>query len=301
MNRKQVIGGLAGLVFATIPLSVKAQQEQVLIVPDEAIGQVIPRQEPSVDDYIAWESGSLDTTKRNVYLIFQRHSIKDQGLSPEEEQESRVNAAESQTSVFRILEHLHKEKGLQTICAEHIDYNDWTDVVDAHMMERDPTGYKILSNVALSDKTLKQFFELSGLDAAPYVSLLNPDIYGLGFERPDPHDLPIGEELKKAKTQKEIGIVIGNMQAKAQLRSNCALHYGMQHADMMWGAGFARNRDVAIVIGLAHLPHFDQDVRATLEGRTDYDMSLIIPRSTLENLSLSTGTIYGPFPSEVIK
>ncbi len=213
-----------------------------------------------IEKYVGKLEQKERTNQRNVYFIFQIHPSINSGMIPKDEEEfiNKNYAFPNQTSIYRILEHLHKKEDLQVVCCEGVKYHEKSDIERPNSFQkrikRKGEDFPSLKRrISEEDSFLeKQIIDLPYLGAQLYC-LVDPETYLVGFEYQkmfDSHKSIIEEHQRSGKiNMRKIKDMITTQRIK---RSKDALNYAISHSDLLYKKGITTNKDVAIVIGQLH-------------------------------------------------
>jgi len=196
--------------------------------------------ENELNDYVKYVLGNeSEKSKRNLYFIFQRHSSEVlSGLSEDLIKLSKERSLISQMNVYRVLEYLHKNKSLGVFVNEGLFYNYKRDLNNPCLFY--DISAKIGNNMTLLEKVvqekdvgfnedqLESIVKFAGYDGGNAAGLVFPDLYCMGFEEKEVHDVVLLQ------------------------RGEDAVKHALQHSDELFEEGLIENKDSAIVIGEKH-------------------------------------------------
>jgi|WetSurMetagenome_2_1015567.scaffolds.fasta_scaffold173940_2 hypothetical protein len=279
------LGLLAGAAFLGIAgvaanNFMSAKQQEIVCAP--------------VEKYIGKEKRfGNDPGKRNLYIVFQVHNLKGFDLPEEISKEIDNKVAKIQVPVYRILEDLYKNKGLQVIACEGLDKNNQDDIENPRSfqetMERSKGGLTIerAREISRNDGVLEKLIAGQGLPAHILVSWMYEDLYAVGQEDKEIMDraadyaqkmqnlvLIKKVEGKDKEMFDEWNSEFGKLNRERSLR---AIYNSMENSNKLYNQGKVKNRDVAIVIGMAHLDDYTDLAVQAEQGKTDFNIIMIVP------------------------
>ena len=237
-----------------------------------------------IDQYVQGMSIFMsNSSKKNVYIIFQKHGVSKlfgKDIKKKIDEEILTN----QLSIYRIIQDLHKNKGLKLLTLEGVLYDDFTDIKKPYL-NADQKMPDIVKSLETSETLLKQLFALSKNKMGGMMAGLNySNLKITGFE-----------ESQTAGTEKAMGKLIGinkhgemdpdkaeaglnKLKKYRKIRSANSIHYALQYSDDLYKKSIIDNQDVAIVIGLGHISDYEEIRKKVLDNKTDYNLIYIFPK-----------------------
>ena len=241
------------------------------------------------DEYISeiynFSEFSNDKTKPTVYFIFQQHSLRGMSTNQKLIEESIESSLDNQLSVYRIIEHLYENKNLQLVCSEGIFYDDNKDIESPNSMEKTlgTHNFESMTKQLVNDYKLTDVLRDINMGGGPLVSLINQDLYLVGFEEREKNFAP-DFDTTDPKNIKKLNEYFGKIDALDYIRSEDALKYALEHSKKLNDEGITSNNDVAIVMGIGHLRDFHKILSNEIENNTipNYKPVFIIPKGIEE-------------------
>jgi|FLOH01.1.fsa_nt_gi hypothetical protein len=201
-----------------------------------------------IDSTVFMESSKPSNV--NVYFIFQQHSLEDESYTKKETAITRALAVKSQVSVYRILEDLVKNKGVQVISVEGVYESNLEDIVNPTALKDKlpPDKYSALKQIYESDEGIAKMV-LNGQGAARAFGLLREDVYMIGFETFDSdaiEKMPLKERRAYLKKLANNGI----------RRSYESILKTLKQSERLYNEEKINNQNAALVIGEGHFEDY---------------------------------------------
>lgn len=251
---------------------------------------------PSLENYVDGkiERFGNDPNKRDIYIIYQIHSI---GITKEvisEWTRNKISQSISacQTSIFRIIESLHATKSVDVIACEGFLYNDDLDSLkrqkEAELSERSKEDSK------KNDFMVQHILEKADLEGAILASWVYPNLYVEGGEDPELRSRidEVKYNINKMRND-EVGGAKINEEAYAKLkqeekeinreRSLAIVRYGLSHLKRMTDAGIVSGKNLAVIIGKHHSGDYEGICREAEKGKLPYNIVTIVPKHLEES------------------
>ncbi len=243
-----------------------------------------------------------DPSKPTLYVVFQTHTLEVPGIPYETLEGQWNNVFDAQVSIYRILESLHLNAGLQVVCLEGRVHHYREDKLgwdkDKKFREKRDKSKEIFRNS--SDEFFRASFKPGGTDGGNLVCLNYHKLYGVGFENYDEEGQTAAiyrqmEELKREveknqgkdiKKNEIISNSLANLyekfkkhiEGRREERSQQSIDWAIAHANDMYQERIILNRNSAIVIGALHREDFIDFALKSELGESGYNCVLVLPR-----------------------
>ena len=248
-----------------------------------------------IDDYVEIIVDlSTDNSKRTVYFILQSHNIDGFGHEKSVEDKFRRDVSKNQISIYRIVENLYNEKGLQIIINEGMLFDDRTDidnpfyfkeVLDSKKQGKYEATKRLLESGA--DKILETVMINTGIGGAELFGRIYDGLCVLGFEEKNTYEE--GAYLMRRLNTRDLSReerkeTFRQFLENSKKRSDDALKYALEYSDELFNLGHIKNKNVAIVSGEMHLRDYGELIKKLEVGEElSYNLVFITPKGSLYN------------------
>jgi len=259
--------------------------------PKQPVDIVQPQQKKSIDDYIQDRVDIInDTSAQTLYIILQNHQIDwyAEGVlnDPAYAAKVREEVTPNQTSIYRILEHLHKNEGLQLVVKEGLSHTDYTDVNNPNIfknaLDKNTPGKfdRLKRDIEAGDDSELQHYIKKGHAGSTLAAVMYTDLFGLGFEVPKTHAAHTKFEmmaLDETLSEDERLAAKGKAEKYRKERSADALSYAMEHAKTLFEQGKITNQNAAIILGSGHYDDLLPVMLQVTAKELPYNIVVIVP------------------------